>query len=114
MLQFSKGSMKTGLGYKLSTLVWALRESSSRVYAAPFIRLFLPANLPSHVTFSLGTMIIYTLQMRKLRLWEGKRLAQGHTARDWWGWVRNLGLCALNLESGFKVIRCLGIGRGFA
>lgn len=84
MLQFSKASMRTGLGYKLPTLVWSLRESSSRVYAAPFTRIFLPASLQWHFTLFLGTLIIYTLQMKKLRLREGKKLAQSPTVRDWW------------------------------
>lgn len=113
MLQFSKGSMRTGLEYKLPTLVWSLRELSSRVYAAPFTRIFLPASIQSHFTLPLGTMIMDTFQMRKLRLRQGKKCAQSPTARNWWSWERNLDLCVLILGSCFKVIRYLGIGRGW-
>lgn len=112
MLPFSKGSVRTGLGCKLPALVWSLRELSSRVYAAPFTRIFLPARLQSHFTLSLGTLIFDILQMRKLRLKEGKKLAHSPTARDWWSWERKVGLCVLILGSRCEVIRCVGTGGG--
>ena len=56
MMQFSKGSMKTGLGCKLPGLGWSLRESSPSVYAAPFTRVLLPASLQSYFILSLVTM----------------------------------------------------------